>query len=157
MRTRAVLVSIQALSAELLASAVCCSSLAKREFGSATGRPVTPALRAKTLGTKANASRAVASPAINRHFNLALRGGFKTETASLYRPMAATRKSKLFIVPIRFCYCCAEFELRMCGRLRQTSGDEDHPDDGECRRCEPWHLLQTQVNSGWSGSSRRAV
>src|SRR5579864_2091165 len=69
MRTRAVLVSIQALSAELLASAVCCSSLAKREFGSATGRPVTPALKAKTLGTKANASRAVASPAINRHFN----------------------------------------------------------------------------------------
>src|SRR5579864_3515358 len=88
---------------------------------------------------------------------LALRGGFKTETASLYRPTTAARKSKLFIVAIRFCYYCSEFELRMCRRLRQTSGEEDHPDDGESRKCEPWHLFQTQVNSGWSGSSRRAV
>src|SRR5579864_7785953 len=92
MRTRAVLVSIQALSAELLASAVCCSSLARREFMSATGRPVTPALKAKTWGTSANASRGVASRAINRHFNLALRGGFKPGTPNFETPHSIVRR-----------------------------------------------------------------
>src|ERR1035437_3612847 len=71
MSTRAALVSIHALSAELLASVVCCSSLANREFMSVAGLGATPAFWAQTTDTNVKSSRTVASPAINRHFNLA--------------------------------------------------------------------------------------
>ena len=95
MRTRAALVNIQALSAELLASAACCSTRASLEFRSVAEPGAAAAFWAHTTGTKVKnnrtvARRAIVTPAITRHFNLVPFPGFEdqlqSKTASLYPP-----------------------------------------------------------------------
>src|SRR5437899_2811995 len=65
MSTRAALVSIQALSAELLASAVCCSSLARRAAVSVDGLGFTPLVCAQTTCANVRIKTAVTAVAIS--------------------------------------------------------------------------------------------
>src|SRR5580765_2622436 len=69
MRTRAALVNIQALSAELWAAAVCCSSLARRAAvsvdGLGAGFGATAEVCAATTDAKVHTSKAIPSQAIS--------------------------------------------------------------------------------------------
>src|ERR1700757_826877 len=65
MSTRAALVSIQALSAELLASVVCCSSLVRRAAVSVDGLGFTPLVCAQTTCANVRIKTAVTAAAIS--------------------------------------------------------------------------------------------
>src|SRR5579863_5598573 len=116
MSTRAELVSIHPLSAELLASATCCSNLARRAFvsvevaGTATGveggGAVCPSngcekkRRSKTrfnLPTSRFPMKSQFAPAAK-----SVRTQYNTRLT--LPSAAASRKLKLFIGPIRICY-----------------------------------------------------
>src|ERR1035441_9761607 len=119
MSTRAELVSIHALSAELFASATCCSSLARRAFVSAgfvvgaaagaAGIGAVCASRGRDKGKTSNTttlSLGIGRFPLKITFPPASEVALDTIWLLLTLSFAgAPRKSKLFIVPIRICYC----------------------------------------------------
>src|SRR5882762_1811756 len=116
MRTRAELVSIQALSAELLASAACCSSLASRPLWSEAGLEaldVPTVVCAAAICARHDVRNAITRAAISRFpMNKSFLPGAKWRQHLLFydaptlSPAASPRKFNLFIGSIRKCYGC---------------------------------------------------
>src|ERR1700730_1743008 len=114
MRTRAELVSIQALSAELLASAACCSSLAGRTLWSEAaleGLDVPTVVWAAAICARHGARNAMTRAAISRFpMSKCFLPGAKWRQPLLFydaptlSPAASPRKFNLFIGSIRKCY-----------------------------------------------------
>src|ERR1700751_674304 len=120
MRTSAELVSIQALSAELLASAVCCSSLASRAAVSVDGLGLTPPVCAQTTCANIRIKTAVTAVAISfsRMDTVGLfsrgpesRRGSPIDDASLYRP-PFLRGNRNYLS------CLSGFVIEFLGRAR---------------------------------------